>query len=368
MNVQKKTLAVILGVVDTGYGIIRSLAQARIPIIGIEHAVNITKPEVKTRLCSKIYSFQSEERLIQILVNIAKNEHGKPVLFLSSDWFVKFCQKYLDVLKNLYLIDFPCSEVVELLLEKDSFSIYATEQGFLIPQTHIVKSKSDLLQIVDVIKFPCVIKPVWRKAEWVAAKFDKVFYVTGREEIIKIYDRILPIENQLVIQNWIPGSDRDIYFTLVYFDSSSKCLAFFSGRKIRQWPPNEGSTSSAEPIIDPVLANNTIEIFERLRFSGFGSMEYKKSAFDGKYYIMEPTVGRPDHQSFIATANGVNMPLIAYFSLIGEKYIATGNLMEEPRLWVDEQYELGAFFFLLRRKKFKLLLFIILLLILYIYF
>jgi predicted ATP-grasp superfamily ATP-dependent carboligase len=106
--------------------------------------------------------------------------------------------------------------------------------------------------------------------------------------------------------------------------------------------------------VNPSLINYTIKIYEDLGFSGFGSIEYKKSTKDGKYYIMEPTVGRPDHQSFISTANGINMPLIAYANLTGEIYITNRNTNNEHRIWIDEQYELGTLLYLLRRRKINL--------------
>ena len=48
-------------------------------------------------------------------------------------------------------MDLPNREVVELLLEKDSFSTYAGKEGFLIPETYIVRSRRDFLEIVDPV-------------------------------------------------------------------------------------------------------------------------------------------------------------------------------------------------------------------------
>ena len=56
---------------------------------------------------------------------------------------------------------------------------------------------------------------------------------------------------------------------------------------------------------------------DNLEYRGLGSMEYKRDPRDNKYYMIEPTVGRADLQSGIADINGLNIPLIAYFDILG---------------------------------------------------
>jgi hypothetical protein len=49
----------------------------------------------------------------------------------------------------------------------------------------------------------------------------------------------------------------------------------------------------------------------RFQESGFGGIEYKRDARDGRFLIIEPTVGRTDWQEEVATLAGVNIPLMA---------------------------------------------------------
>jgi predicted ATP-grasp superfamily ATP-dependent carboligase len=91
---------------------------------------------------------------------------------------------------------------------------------------------------------------------------------------------------------------------------------------LRQWPVGTGTLTITVPVRDVTLENYTIKFFKRFSYKGFGSLEFKKHEGNGKYYIIEPTVGRPDQQLYVATANGINMPLAAYKSLTG-KFLAT---------------------------------------------
>ena len=47
-------------------------------------------------------------------------------------------------------------------------------------------------------------------------------------------------------------------------------------------------------------------------FRGMGSLEFKRHARTGDYYMIEPTACRTDYQSELATLNGVNLPAIQY--------------------------------------------------------
>jgi len=46
------------------------------------------------------------------------------------------------------------------------------------------------------------------------------------------------------------------------------------------------------------------------------SMEFKHDRQIGKFFMIEPTVGRTDWQEEVATLNGVNIPLAAYRDLM----------------------------------------------------
>ena len=48
-------------------------------------------------------------------------------------------------------------------------------------------------------------------------------------------------------------------------------------------------------------------------------MEYKRNRRTGQWQMVEPTVGRTDLQTEVATLNGCNLPLAAYQSLVGQQ-------------------------------------------------
>lgn len=62
---------------------------------------------------------------------------------------------------------------------------------------------------------------------------------------------------------------------------------------------------------------------------------------DGRYKIMEPTVGRANQQSEVATANGINLPWIAYNDLarFGTVWASPAS---RPVRWILEPADLRS--------------------------
>jgi hypothetical protein len=73
--------------------------------------------------------------------------------------------------------------------------------------------------------------------------------------------------------------------------------------------------------------------FAAASFVGMGSMEYKRDARTGKFFMIEPTVGRVDWQEEVATLNGVNIPLAAYRHEIGAEVQPV--VQSPPVIWCD---------------------------------
>ena len=118
-------------------------------------------------------------------------------------------------------------------------------------------------------------------------------------------------------------------------------MSSFTGRKLRQWPCGVGNTSMAEPVDCPEVEKETVRLFEMLRFKGFGSVEFKRDGKDGRYKIMEPTVGRINLQSEVATANGVNLPWMAYAYLAGMERVHR-RIVPRPVRWINEFTDLRS--------------------------
>jgi predicted ATP-grasp superfamily ATP-dependent carboligase len=178
--------------------------------------------------------------------------------------------------------------------------------GLPSPGYAVVGHRDQLEGAAYDLRLPLVMKSTLKKTGGAA----KAARVETIEEAFDFYHALG--EGEIILEEWIPGTDRDVYFCLQAYDEDSDLLASFTGRKIRQWPPLLGGTASAEPAEVPELKEATTRLFKHVGFQGICSMEYKYDERDGRYYAIEPTVGRTDFQSGIAPANGINIPLAAF--------------------------------------------------------
>ena len=70
-------------------------------------------------------------------------------------------------------------------------------------------------------------------------------------------------------------------------------------------------------------------------------MEYKRDARSGRYYMIEPTVGRTDFQEEVATLNGINIPAAAYRYEVGERVTQPARA-QTPTAWTVSRLERWA--------------------------
>lgn len=328
-----KTKAVVVGSGLNALGIVRSLAMAGVP-------VHLLYSDVDAAVHSRFASRQKIERtdgqvLVSSLLEIGKSTSDKPVLYLTEEKTVLTVSERRDELLPYFRIVLPAHDTLTALMHKQGFQQMAAELRSPIPQAVYLRTESDLSALAG-LKYPCVLKPAVKDYGY-GAKFQKAYVVQTPDEAGQLYRQIAPTLSDLIVQEWIEGSDSDIYFCLQYIAADALTVASFVGRKIRSWPPRIGGTASctAAPEYQEKLSALTTDFFRQVGFVGMGSMEFKRDPRDGEFYMVEPTVGRTDFQEEVATLHGHNLPLAAYchetgIALPSAPVVTAQTLWREP--------------------------------------
>jgi len=89
------------------------------------------------------------------------------------------------------------------------------------------------------------------------------------------------------------------------------------------------------------LQNLLLDVFSAADYRGIGSLEAKYSREDDEYYITEPTVGRPNLQSGLAVAGGVNLTAMAALDALGQDPREITS-RKRHAMWVEEYATLLA--------------------------
>lgn len=337
--------AVVIGLdCITGLQTARILARREVPVVAI--ATDRGHFACRTRVCEEIlYGDAAGEELIRMLEALGPTLHAKAVLFPCTDPSVLALSRHRERLERWYHLVLPEHAVVETLMDKIGFYTYAQEQGLPIPKTFFLRSRDDAEAAAQALSFPAVLKPPLKTPTWEKEVRLKAIKADGPDELLRDYDRTSAWADVLVAQEWIEGGEGNLFSCNCYFDRDSKPLVAFVARKIRQWPPQTGTSSLGEEVRDDEVLRETLKLFETVRFQGLCYLELKRDDRNGRYFIVEPNVGRPTGRSAIAEAGGVELLYAAYCDAAGLPLPASLEQRYSGAKWIYFRCDLQSAFY-----------------------
>jgi len=313
-------------------GTVRSLAG-----IGVQIHVAAT-----TRWCSPALSrFARFSRLperdgralVDGLKDLSQRLGQRAVLMLGGDRQVDIVNDHRDELQPLFRFTLPPADQLRMLANKASFQRFALEHGLPVPRTAIVRSADELAAALRTLALPLVLKPA-DKLQVLSGRAERAVRVESHAQAVAAATSMLAGSGCIVAQEWIAGSDADIYFALFVCDADSNVRSMFCGRKLVCDPPDVGSTGicvHAGEQADAV-AREAERFIRACGYQGIGSVEFKLDRRTGGLVIVEPTIGRTNWQEEIATQCGVNLPLQSYLAECGLPACASTQVAV-PQAW-----------------------------------
>lgn len=273
----------------------------------------------RTKVCEKIlFADTTSEEFIGMLEALGSKLEQKAVLFPCNDMEVRLISRHRQSLEKWYHLTLPPPDVVEMMMDKFRFYSFAQQEGFPIPRTIFLHNENDVKQVAKELTFPCLLKPpISATPEWEQKSKLKAYKLENEDELFTIYNRFKTLADVLIVQEWIPGPNANLYSCNCYFDADSNPIVTFVARKLRQWPPETGESSLGVECRDDVVLHEALRLFKSVNYHGLGYVELKCDERSGKYYILEPNIGRPTGRSAIAEAGGVELLYTMYCDSIG---------------------------------------------------
>jgi predicted ATP-grasp superfamily ATP-dependent carboligase len=241
------------------------------------------------------------------------------VLFPGSDSNVRFLARHKQQLLDAgFHLCIPDEGVLLKALDKSDVALFAEEHGFAIPRTRIVDSAADLERIADELRFPVVLKGVFKKNHKLIKARDHLTgdYVAFLKGFAGKTDQV-----RAVAQEWIPGGSEAFAKLYVMCGHDGTVTATHQLRRLRVHTRRDGSqgdTLAARTERVPSLVDEWIPFFERLGWVGMASLECKQDPADGRYKLIEINP-RPWAILKISVDCGVNVPLLYYRLAQGER-------------------------------------------------
>lgn len=330
----------MLGLCPNGLGVIRSLGRYGIPVVGLDY--HYPMPGFFSRYASSTqcpHPFHSPDQLCAFLMNRIVKGEAKGILFPTSDEFVLFVSRYRDILSKRYFFALPDEDVVESLLNKRWQYGKAHETSTPYPRTYYPTKIEDAEKIKNEIDYPVIIKPCYTHLWKEKAFGTKGFLVQDAGGLMERIGQVFSNGVDVVIQSVIPGDVTDFYEVCSYFNAHNEPLCIFIKKKIRQYPHDMGLGSLMESVWDEQLAGIALNMFRGIHYRGIGEIEFKKDPRDGVYKMIEIN-SRITLQNSLADYCGINLPLIQYADLLGERVHVPGRYREHARwIWAEIDYE-----------------------------
>ena len=250
-----KPAAIVLGLGQNGLATARALGRVGVPVIGIDS--DLEQPGAQTRYCEKLLCpdfGKAGDGLMQTLVELGGKLEQKAVILPSGDLNVQMVSERREELEPYFHLSLPSKEVLRLFLDKKSFYKLAIERDLPLPRTWFTDGAHDIDAISRDISYPCLIKPFQPNDTWRKTFDTRLFVADSAEALIALYELLSGVHQDLIVQEYMPGADSELWWGVSYLDASGKPLAVWTGRKLRQYPRRFGTATLAESRWDPDLA------------------------------------------------------------------------------------------------------------------
>lgn len=308
----------ILDLSATGIAVARILGNHGVDVYGADLGkISIGRFSKYVKKPAFGYKIEIDSHFLDMLTYFAKNFNNKPVLLPCSDIFIEFVSKYYGILKDFFSIQESLAPSISTkFLDKREFYKMCEEYNIPYPKTIRLSGYETVSEIVKKLKFPMILKPYlihkWKKY----LKGKKVILIQYVDELEYILKKEKKLLQDSLLQEVIPSSEKNIYIFKGYFGKDGELRASFTGRKIRQYPPNFGSFSLAESIENEEVKQMSINFLRKARFKGLCGTEFKYDQRDGSYKIIEINI-RPQLWEDLTRLAEAEVLWAAYCDLAG---------------------------------------------------
>lgn len=324
---KKNNIPVILfGDYIAAYGVIRALGPLNIPIY-------LVSSHSRQNLC-RYSRYVKENVVIPTEENDAFLESiiqwGKTIVGEEAVLIIAGSDEPLDILPSLiqelplgWKPTFPDVETVQKVREKERTYKIAESIGIPVPRTFCIKQNEDFQKFKEEIEnwvFPVLVKAEDSKKFLEQYKTKGVLFENRSElEGIDNFFSIHPnYQGAFLLQEFIPGPEKNLWNYIGVFDDSSIPISFFLNRKIRS-SAQFLSCTLMESFYSETVVVYSNSLIKEIGYLGYANMEYKLDPRDGSLRLMEIN-GRVSMSNSHALRCGINLPFAMYKNALGEAH------------------------------------------------
>lgn len=329
-------------VLDAGYGglgVARSLGRWGVPVYATCSTPG--SPVLASRYWKETFAWDFASApgpdSVRFLLEVGRRIGRRAILMPTTDVTVMFVAEQGPDLEDRFIFTRQSAALVRRLVDKRELYALAARMGMPTARTVFPASRRDVEEFLEQVGFPIVAKGTNPRLPGGTAKT----LLRAREDALACYERAAGAAPSagdppnLTLQEFIPGGDDAVWMFDGYFDRAGRCLAAFTGRKLRQYPAYVGVTS-----LGVCMPNQQIEEMSRaflggIQYQGPVDIDYRFDARERSYKILDvnPRIGATSR--LFVDSGGLDVARTCYLDLTGQPVVA--GLPCEGRKWLLEE-------------------------------
>jgi D-aspartate ligase len=342
-DIDTSTPVLVLSAQNYGcLGIIRSLGRLGITVHAVDAATR--RSAARSGYLRHRFAFDMEQAApqatVDYLLDVGRRIGRPTVLIPTWDQTSLLVSDYQDVLSEHFLFPRQPPKLAESLANKKAMHFLAREHLVPTPDITVPTSVQDVIRFARDATFPVMLKGI--DGHRLTRRTGRTMVIVERpEDLVSLYQEMEdPANPNLMLQEYIPGGEHDVWMFNGYFDGHSDCLIGFTGRKLRQTPVYTGVTSLGVCQANDVVRETTTRWMKELGYRGVLDIGYRFDARDGRYKVLDvnPRIGAT-FRLFVAR-NGLDVARALYLDLTGQRVPAAEQI--ERRKWLLEGADIDS--------------------------
>jgi D-aspartate ligase len=259
----------------------------------------------------------------------------RPILLAGSDEWAILVADHADELRPSFAFPETPAAVVRAVTSKAGLHRLATEHGVPTPRVLVPTRADEVAAMADELRYPVMLKPV--------------VSLPGEERVALVHEPAHLLERyqamggagHVLLQEYVPGDDRDIWMFNGYFDRASRCLAGFTARKVRQLPPGMGLCAIGVCERNAEVERLTEGFLSAIGYQGVVDVDYRWDRRDGTYKVLDVNPRLGGAFRLMVDRRGLDVARAMYLDLTGRPVPAVEPV--DGRRWLLEAADLLAF-------------------------
>jgi predicted ATP-grasp superfamily ATP-dependent carboligase len=293
-----------------------------------------------------------DEEWLQNLLTLAERLGSRPVLIPIGDEDVFFLERWRETLAEAYRFPPQPSGLVAKTADKRAMNELCRELGVATPGAIFPAGEQEAIAAARALGFPAVLKQIDASLPG-KQKGLRVLIARDEGQLREGY-RLMESDERpnVMVQEYIPGGSDSVWMMNAYFGEGSRCHLPFTGRKLRQYPPNSGATTLGICTRNEAVQRATRELAEAVGYRGIIDIGWRYDARDGEYKLLDlnPRLGAT-FRLFVG-ARGMDVLRALHLDMTGRPVPADD--LQEGRRWITELQDLRTSARLIRSRELTL--------------